>query len=252
MFIFQYCKALTAMENKMKQLERAFQALSINYSQETLDKFEKYMDLILDWNKKLNLTAITDREEFIKKHYIDSILCYNFSELKEAHSVIDVGTGAGFPGIPLALLYPEKQFILMDSLNKKLKVVEEICRDLGIKNVRTVHGRAEDMGRNKLYREKYDICVCRAVANLATLSEYCLPFIKVGGNFLAYKGIKAEEEIKEAEKAINLLGGKLVDERQVLLEDFDLDHNILVISKYTNTPAKFPRKAGTPSKEPLK
>ncbi|WP_245156625.1 16S rRNA (guanine(527)-N(7))-methyltransferase RsmG [Clostridium aminobutyricum] len=236
----------------MKQLEKALDTLSIPYTEEMIDKFERYMQLVLEWNEKVNLTAITEREEFIKKHFIDSVLCYSFPEMKKAQTVIDVGTGAGFPGIPLALVYPEKKFVLMDSLNKRLKIIDQICSDLDIQNVKTLHGRAEDLGKSKMYREKYDICVSRAVANLATLSEYCLPFIKVGGAFLAYKGNKAEEEIKEAEKAIHLLGGKLMEERQVKLDDFDLDHHIRVISKCKNTPAKFPRKAGTPSKEPLK
>lgn len=236
----------------MKQLENALNNLSIPYSTEIIDKFEKYMERIIEWNDKVNLTAITERDEFIKKHFIDSVLCYTFPEMIKAKSLIDVGTGAGFPGIPLALLYPEKKFILMDSLNKRLKIIDEICAELQINNVTTLHGRAEDLGKNKAHREKYDICVSRAVANLATLSEYCLPFIKVGGAFLAYKGMKAEEEIKEANKAIQLLGGKLIDERKVHLAEFDLEHNIIVIEKMKNTPAKFPRKAGTPSKEPLK
>lgn len=236
----------------MKQLENALNNLSIPYSADTIDKFERYMERIIEWNDKVNLTAITEREEFIKKHFIDSVLCYSFPEMIKANSLIDVGTGAGFPGVPLALLYPEKKFILMDSLNKRLKIIDEICTDLKINNVITLHGRAEDLGKNKVHREKYDICVSRAVANLATLSEYCLPFIKVGGAFLAYKGMKAEEEIKDANKAIQLLGGKLIDERKVHLAEFDLEHNIIVIEKNKNTPAKFPRKAGTPSKEPLK
>lgn len=236
----------------METLQRAFDELDILYDGQTIDKFKKYMELILEWNEKINLTAITEKDEFIKKHYIDSVLCHNFSELRKSEKVIDVGTGGGFPGIPLALLFPEKQFVLMDSLNKRLKVIDDLTAKLDILNVTTVHGRAEDMGRSKEHREKYDICVSRAVANLATLSEYCLPFIKKGGNFLAYKGSKAEEEIKESSKAIFLLGGKIVREERMTLSGFDLDHNIIVINKVKNISAKYPRKTGTPSKEPLK
>ncbi|MHC1723400.1 MAG: 16S rRNA (guanine(527)-N(7))-methyltransferase RsmG [Aminipila sp.] len=236
----------------METLQRAFNELNISYDNEALNKFEKYMEFILEWNEKVNLTAITDKEEFIKKHYIDSLLCYSFPEVKKAEKIIDVGTGGGFPGIPLALVFPEKQFILMDSLKKRLNIIDDLTKKLNILNVVTLHGRAEDMGRSKEHREKYDLCVSRAVANLATLSEYCLPFIKRGGNFLAYKGTKAEEEIKEAHKAIFLLGGTITREERVTLPGYDLDHNIIVIEKVQNTSAKYPRKAGTPSKEPLK
>ncbi len=236
----------------METLQRAFNELNISYNNKVLDKFQKYMELILEWNEKVNLTAITDKEEFIRKHYIDSLLCYNFPEMKKAEKVIDVGTGGGFPGIPLALVFPEKQFVLMDSLQKRLNIIDDLASKLNILNVVTLHGRAEDMGRNKEHREKYDICVSRAVANLATLSEYCLPFITRGGNFLAYKGTKADEEIKEAHKAIFLLGGSIAREERVTLPGYGLDHNIIVMNKVQNTSAKYPRKAGTPSKEPLK
>ncbi|QHI72268.1 16S rRNA (guanine(527)-N(7))-methyltransferase RsmG [Aminipila terrae] len=236
----------------MEILREAFNQLNISCDEIVLNKFEKYMEMVLEWNEKVNLTAITDQDEFIKKHYIDSVICYNFSEIHKAECVIDVGTGGGFPGIPLALIFPEKKFVLMDSLKKRLNIIDDLTSQLGITNVVTLHGRAEDIAHSKEHREKYDLCVSRAVANLATLSEYCLPFIKRGGNFLAYKGVKAEEEIKEAHKAIFLLGGKISREERVSLPGYDLDHNIIVIDKLQNTSAKYPRKAGTPSKEPLK
>lgn len=236
----------------METLRRAFDELEISHDEKIIEKFQTYMELILEWNEKINLTAIKDKQEFIKKHYIDSVLCYNFEEMQKSEKIIDVGTGAGFPGIPLAILFPEKRFILMDSLKKRLNIIDDLADKLSICNVSTVHGRAEDVSRNKEHREKYDICVSRAVANLSTLSEYCLPFIKAGGNFLAYKGIKAEEEIKEAHKAVFLLGGKISREERVSLPGYDLEHIIIVIDKVKNTPAKYPRKAGTPSKEPLK
>ena len=213
---------------------------------------EKYMEGILAWNEKVNLTNITDPAEFRIKHNADSLMCVDFPEFLDAETVIDVGTGGGFPGIPLAVYAPEKQFILLDSLNKRLKIIDELAGELGIKNITLVHGRAEDAARTKEHREKYDLCVSRAVSNLATLSEYCLPFIKVGGYLLAYKGPGAEEEVKEAAKALKTLGGSLVDIRETSMEEYGLDHRILVIKKVRNTPKAYPRKAGTPLKEPLK
>ena len=213
---------------------------------------EKYMEGILAWNEKVNLTNITDPAEFRIKHNADSLMCVDFPEFLEAETVIDVGTGGGFPGIPLAVYAPEKQFTLLDSLNKRLKIIDELAGELGIKNITLVHGRAEDAARAKEHREKYDLCVSRAVSNLATLSEYCLPFIKVGGYLLAYKGPGAEEEVKEAAKALKTLGGSLVDIRETSMEEYGLDHRILVIKKVRNTPKAYPRKAGTPLKEPLK
>ena len=213
---------------------------------------EKYMEGILAWNEKVNLTNITDPAEFRIKHNADSLMCVDFPEFLEAETVIDVGTGGGFPGIPLAVYAPEKHFTLLDSLNKRLKIIDELAGELGIKNITLVHGRAEDAARAKEHREKYDLCVSRAVSNLATLSEYCLPFIKVGGYLLAYKGPGAEEEVKEAAKALKTLGGSLVDIRETSMEEYGLDHRILVIKKVRNTPKAYPRKAGTPLKEPLK
>ena len=236
----------------MDQLRIALEQLKIETSPEMLNTFQAYMEGILAWNEKINLTAITDREEFIRKHYIDSLLCYGFDELQAAAKIIDVGTGAGFPGVPLAIVFPEKQFVLMDSLKKRLNVIDELCKELGINNIVTLHGRAEDLARDKKHRERYDLCVARAVANVAVLAEYTLPFIKVGGSFLAYKGSDFKRELDEGEKAISLLGGKLEGERAVAIENLGLDHKIIIISKIKNTPMQYPRKAGTPSKEPLK
>lgn len=236
----------------MENLKKAFDTMNIPYDDELIEKFRLYMEGVLEWNEKVNLTAITDRNEFIKKHFIDSVMCYNFEEVQKAEIVIDVGTGGGFPGIPLALVFPNKKFVLMDSLNKRLKIIDELADKIGINNVTTLHGRAEDLGRTKEHREKYDLCVSRAVANLATLSEYCLPFISMGGKFLAYKAVKAEEELKDAKSAIFLLGGKVHREEKVALPDFELEHNIIIIDKVQNTSSKYPRKAGMPSKQPLK
>ena len=214
-------------------------------------KLEKYMEGILSWNEKVNLTNITDPAEFRIKHNADSLMCVDFPEFQSAKNIIDVGTGGGFPGIPLAVYAPDKHFTLLDSLNKRLRIIDELAGGLDITNITLVHGRAEDVARNREHREKYDLCVSRAVSNLATLSEYCLPFIKVGGYLLAYKGPGADQEVKDAEIALKTLGGSLVDIRETSMEEYGLDHRILVIEKVRNTPKAYPRKAGTPLKEPL-
>ncbi|MBR0598429.1 16S rRNA (guanine(527)-N(7))-methyltransferase RsmG [Sinanaerobacter chloroacetimidivorans] len=236
----------------MKLLTDAMHHLQIQYTDEMLEQFQKYMDFILEWNEKVNLTAITDKEEFVKKHFVDSILCGGIPQVSKANKIIDVGTGAGFPGVPLAIIYPEKEFLLMDSLNKRIKIIKEITDEIQLKNISVRHGRAEDLGREKDLRECFDLCVSRAVANLAVLSEYCLPFVKVGGWFAAYKSAGAEEEIKNSLKAITMLGGKLQQTQTQNIPGFDLEHPILLIEKVNKTLAKYPRKAGTPAKEPLK
>ena len=233
----------------MKKLKEAFGKLHIPEDEAILEQYEKYMEGILLWNEKINLTAIKEREDFIIKHFVDSILCCNFPEYVNAESVIDIGTGAGFPGVPLAIIGQDKEFVLADSLHKRLKVIDDLTASIGLDNVTTVHGRAEDLARNRDYREKFDLCVSRAVANMSVLTEYCLPFVRVGGFLLAYKGPDAEKEMGQAEKAIKILGGKLRRIEAVNLVDFD--HNIIVIEKIKETPAKYPRKAGTPAKEPI-
>lgn len=236
----------------MKQLIEALEDMKIAYSEEMLRQFQRYMELVLEWNEKVNLTAITEKEEFIKRHYVDSIAICGFSQMKEAKRIIDVGTGAGFPGIPLAILFPEKEFVLMDSLNKRIKIIDELSKEIRLDNVTFCHERAEDLAQKKEYREQFDLCVSRAVANLSVLSEYCLPFVKVGGWFAAYKSGAAAEELKESRKAIDLLGGHPEDNQLLDIKGYDLDHRILFIKKVKKTLSKYPRKAGTPAKEPLK
>lgn len=239
------------MNKGIEKLERVLGELGVLYNEKTIEQFERYMNGILEWNQKVNLTSISDPESFIEKHYIDSLLCVSSKEFQNAERIIDVGTGGGFPGIPLALAAPDKEFLLMDSLNKRIKIINELCRELGITNVTALHARAEELARNKNHREKYHLCVSRAVANIATLSEYCLPFVKPGGTFLAYKGPDTEEELKAGKAAIKILGGKIVREEKAKLDHFTLNHKIIFIHKINKTPSKFPRKAGTPSKEPL-
>ena len=236
----------------MEALKKALELMGGPSDEITVNKYQQYMEGVLDWNEKVNLTNITDPEEFVIKHFIDSIICIDYPEFEEAGKIIDVGTGGGFPGVPLAIAAPDKEFILMDSLNKRLKIIDELCGQIGIGNVTTVHARAEELAKNKAHREQYDLCVSRAVANMATLAEYCLPFIKVGGCLMAYKGPDAEREVEEARKALFLLGGQVEEIREGNLKEFGIDHKVVIIKKVKNTPSKFPRKAGTPAKEPLK
>lgn len=236
----------------MKQLESALCQLGILYDKNMIDKYRDYMDGILKWNKMVNITAITEKKDFIEKHYIDSLLCVSYPQFKKAQYVIDVGTGGGFPGIPLAIVAPDKKFVLMDSLNKRIRIIKELCDEIGINNVEAIHGRAEEIAKNKIYRQNFDLCVSRAVANLSVLSEYCIPFLKKGGWFLAYKGPEVEKKIEESKKAVHILGGKIQKKEQVAVKNFDFDHKLIFIEKINDTPTKYPRKAGTPSKEPLK
>ena len=236
----------------MDALKKALRTMGIETEETLLKKFIGYMGGVLEWNEKVNLTTITDPEEFVIKHFIDSVICADYLEYAEAERVIDVGTGAGFPGVPLAIISPEKKFFLMDSLNKRLRIIDELCMENNIKNVNTIHARAEELAKNKAHREKYDLCVSRAVANMAVLAEYCLPFIRTGGYLMAYKGPEAESEITEASHAISLLGGHIEEVREGNLKEFGINHKVVVIKKIKNTPSKFPRKAGTPAKEPLK
>lgn len=232
-------------------LKEIFEKLDISYTDAKEQQLIGYMEAILERNQYINLTAITDRDEFIQKHYVDSLLCTGSEEFCRAKTVIDVGTGGGFPGVPLAVCYPEKQFVLIDSLNKRIKIINELCEKLGISNVHAIHGRAEELARRKDMREIFDLCVSRAVANMSVLCEYCLPFVKVGGAFIAYKGSDCEEELDAAGRAIAVLGGKLVRQENPETPDLPFDHKLIFISKMRPTSSKYPRKPGTPSKEPI-
>ena len=236
----------------MKNVESICSRLHINYDDGKSRKFEGYMESVLEKNKHINLTAITDRDEFIRKHYVDSLLCASSAEFRNANSVIDVGTGGGFPGIPLAIAFPEKEFVLIDSLNKRIRIINELCENYGIDNVTALHGRAEELGRNSNFRELFDICVSRAVANMSTLSEYCLPFVKIGGTFIAYKGPECSEELNNASNALRMLGGEVMRIENPQFDELPFEHTLIYINKAESTRSKYPRKAGTPSKEPIK
>ena len=224
--------------------------LEIVLTDQQLEQFEKYYEMLIEKNKVMNLTAITEFDEVIEKHFLDSINICHLLDLQSEIRLLDLGTGAGFPGIPLKIVFPKLNVVLADSLNKRILFLKDVIQELGLEKIEAVHGRAEDLARKPEYRENFDLCVSRAVANLSTLSEYCLPFVKVGGKFVSYKSGSCEEEINDSKKAVQLLGGKITK-----VDKFELgeaSRSFVVIDKVKTTAKRFPRKAGTPSKEPLK
>lgn len=223
--------------------------ISIEFSNIQIEKFYKYMNLLIEWNEKINLTAITEPKEIIIKHFIDSLTV--LKDIKGKNTLVDVGTGAGFPGIPLKIMDEEIKITLLDSLNKRINFLNEVINQLDLKNIETIHSRVEDAGKNKKYRERFDIATARAVANLATLSEYMLPLVKVGGKSICMKGSEVSEELQNSKKAISILGGEIENIDNFQLPKSDMMRNIVIIKKVKNTPTKYPRKPGTPSKEPI-
>lgn len=223
--------------------------LGINLEKKQMEQFYQYMNLLIEWNEKINLTAITEPEDIIKKHFVDSITIAPY--IKDTNNLIDVGTGAGFPGIPLKILNDSINITLLDSLNKRLIFLNEVISKLNLNNIKTQHARAEEAGINKEFREKYDIAVSRAVAPLNILVEYLLPFVKVGGNVICMKANSVDEEVKIAQNAIKILGGKVEKIEEFILPNTDIGRTIIVIKKIKNTPNKYPRKAGTPAKQPI-
>ena len=234
----------------IEKLTDKTQKINCELNEKQQEKFYQYMNFLLEWNEKMNLTAITDPIEVITKHFIDSLTILKY--IKENHKIADIGTGAGFPGIPIKIANKNIDITLVDSLNKRVNFLNEVIKKLDLKEINAIHDRAEEFGKSKEHRENFDIAVSRAVARMNVLVEYMLPTVKVGGICICMKGPDAQEEINEAQSAINLLGGKIDEVCEFSLPDSDLKRTIIVIKKEKNTPNKFPRKAGIPAKNPLK
>lgn len=235
----------------LQQFRKDLDSLSVSLTDEQIEQFIIYYEMLVEKNKVMNLTAITEFDEVLKKHFVDSLSLVKAYDMTQDISVIDIGTGAGFPGIPLKIAFPNMKITLLDSLNKRIGFLQEVIDTLGLEEIEALHGRAEDYAKPGKLREQFDLCVSRAVANLSTLSEYCLPYIKVGGKFISYKSEKISEEMKEAEHAISVLGGKVENQVAFTLPDSDIYRNLFIITKCNETPRQYPRKAGTASKNPI-
>lgn len=237
----------------MEVLRKGCKELGIILSEKQEQQFMKYYQLLLEWNQRVNLTSITDYEDVINKHFLDSLCLVKIPDVigKEKKKVIDVGTGAGFPGIPLKIIFPEIQLTLLDSLNKRINFLNALVEELELDEVTAIHGRAEELGKNKEYRETFDLCVSRAVAHLSVLSEYCIPLVRVKGDFIPYKSGNIQEELEEAQGAVKLLGGCIRDKVEFTVPNSDMSRSLICIEKKHATPGKYPRKSGTPGKSPL-
>ena len=231
-----------------EELEIAAKQIEIELTKKQIEKYYNYINLLLEWNEKINLTAIIEPREIILKHFVDSLTIAKY--IKDDEKLIDVGTGAGFPGIPLSIIKENTDIVLLDSLNKRINFLEEVKENLKLENIITIHGRAEEFGKNKNEREKYDIATSRAVAPLNILLEYLLPLVKVGGKAICMKGSNIEE-IENARNALEILGGQIEKIEEITLPNSDIKRNIIIVKKVKNTPLKYPRKPGTPSKEPI-
>lgn len=235
-----------------KKLKEAMQLLHINIDDEKCGQFLQYYEMLVEKNKVMNLTAITEFDEVIIKHFLDSAALVQVCDLvKKPWKLLDMGTGAGFPGIPLKILFPELQVTLIDSLNKRVKFLNEVIEALSLQKIEAVHGRAEELGRNLKFREQFDLCVSRAVANLSTLSEYCIPYVRVGGYFISYKSGNIEEEIQVSQKAVKVLGGSMAEVKEFVLPGTDISRSFIKIEKKEKTKEKYPRMGGKPAKEPI-
>lgn len=239
------------MKYDISRFQHGLSELNIELTDFQTDQFLRYYELLIEKNKVMNLTAITDFQDVIEKHFIDSLsLIKAIPDLKD-QKVLDLGTGAGFPGIPLKIVFPDLDMVLLDSLNKRILFLNDVIRELGLKKIAAIHGRAEEIGRKHEFRQKFDLCVSRAVSNLASLSEYCLPFVRIGGQFISYKSADADEEINRSKKAVFLLGGKIETIIKFQLPDSGQGRSLVCIKKEKGTPKTYPRKPGTPAKKPI-
>ena len=234
-----------------EQFEKDCKALGVTLSDEQIQQFLKYYEMLVEWTEVMNLTAITEYDEVMKKHFVDSISLCKAYDVTQNKTVIDVGTGAGFPGLALKIAFPDLQMTLLDSLNKRINFLNEVCNLCNLSNVITIHGRAEEISRKEEYREKFDYVVSRAVANMSTLLEYCTPFLKVGGQFISYKSGKVEEELSGAQNAMKILGCKLNISIDFQLPNTDMDRKFVIYDKINKCAKKYPRQGGKPRKEPL-
>ena len=233
------------------KFEQQLAELGIELSESQKNQFHRYYEMLIEWNKVMNLTGITEYDEVNEKHFVDSLSIIKAVDMRKVQSVIDIGTGAGFPGIPLKIVYPHLHLVLLDSLQKRIKFLKAVIEELGLEDIETLHGRAEDYATNSEYREKYDICVSRAVANLSALCEYCIPYIRLGGIFISYKSGEVDEEVKRSEKAVKILGGNIHKIIKFQLPGTEIGRSFVKIKKVEKTKKKYPRKAGMPVKEPL-
>ena len=232
-------------------LEEGCRELGITLDEIQKKQFTDFYEYLVEKNKVMNLTGITEFQEVLVKHFLDSLACVKAVDMSKVNRIMDIGTGAGFPGVPLKIAFPHLEACLLDSLKKRVNFLEETFQLLKLENITAIHGRAEEFAKNKAYRETYDLCVSRAVSNLATLSEYCLPYVKTGGFFISYKSGTVQEEVEQAQKAVKILGGKIQDVVYFQLPDSEIQRSLVVIEKIKATPGRYPRKAGTPLKEPL-
>ena len=236
---------------EIKVLTEGCAYFNIALEEVQIKQFLDYYELLIDWNKVMNLTGIVDFDEVLQKHFVDSLALVKGIDLGSGKKIMDIGTGAGFPGIPLKIAFPHLEIVLLDSLGKRVHFLQAVISRLGLKGITAIHGRAEDFARENGYREQFDVCVSRAVANLSSLSEYCLPYVKRGGCFVSYKSGVIEEELNQAKKAIYLLGGERQEVLKFTLPGSDIERSLVVIKKIEGTPKKYPRKAGLPGKEPI-
>ena len=232
-------------------LSKGALTLDIDLKDVEVNRFIKYKELLKDWNTKINITAITDDDEIDTKHFLDSLTPFLTDIFDGSKKLIDIGTGGGFPGVPLKIVNPDLEVTLLDSLNKRIIFLNEVIEQLGLEGIVAVHGRAEELSIKPKYREQYDICVSRAVASLDTLSEYCIPFVKVGGYFVSMKGPDIDEELKSSKNAIDTLGARIVDTKLIKIPETDIVHSLIIIQKIRQTPTKYPRGGGKPKKNPL-